>query len=342
MQQGDQALLVRMQEAVVPRPPEALGQDVLQQQVEELGTGQRADLALPALAVAVAEADLAAAVVIASEEVGLADHAAIEVTTQINEGLLAVADTLAVDHPFPRQRLGRMEASLRERRQQLGAKHLRERLVAEEIAALRAPASAPRIQARAGHDQMHVWMQVEPARVGVQHRHRPGLALELAVVAAEGLHRAPGGGEESAVDALRVPCGQCTQLSGQGEGEQEILGGYLQAPLALEPLFALVMLAVRTEPVPARVRDEPLLGALGASREQLRGHAAAATQHCPQRLGAFWAQGVAVAGAVVGLEALDDLRERDHRTVPQSRVKCCIRASMRVRADSVVWLVRWV
>lgn len=56
MQQRDQALLVRMQEAVVPRPPQALGQDVLQQQVEEVGTGQRADFGFPALTVAVAEA----------------------------------------------------------------------------------------------------------------------------------------------------------------------------------------------------------------------------------------------------------------------------------------------
>jgi len=342
MQQRDQPFFVRMQEAVVPRPPKALGQDMLQDQVQEVGAGQRADLGFSALAVAVAEADLAAAVVIAGEEVGLADHTAIEVTPQIDQRLLAVADALAVDHPFPRQRPGRMEAGLRERRQQLGAKHLGERLVAEEIAGLRPPAPASCIQARAGHDQMHMRMQVEPARVGVQHRHRPGLALELAVVAAEGLHRCPGGGEEGAVDALRVPCGQCSQLSGQGEGEQEILGRHLQAPLALEPLFALVMLAVRTEPVPARVRDQPRFGAFGAGREQLRGHTAAATMHRPQRLGAFRAQGVAVTGAVVGLEALDDLRERDHRTAPQSRVKRCISASMRSRADSAVWLVRWV
>ncbi len=60
MQQRDQALLVRMQEAVVPRPPEALGQDVLQQQVAEVGTGLRVDLRWAAQTVAVAEADLAA------------------------------------------------------------------------------------------------------------------------------------------------------------------------------------------------------------------------------------------------------------------------------------------
>lgn len=58
MQQRDQPLLVRMQKAVVARPPEALGQDVLQQQVQEVGAGERAELRFPALAVAIAEADL--------------------------------------------------------------------------------------------------------------------------------------------------------------------------------------------------------------------------------------------------------------------------------------------
>jgi hypothetical protein len=36
---------------------------------------------------------------------------------------------------------------------------------------------------------MHMRMQVEPARVGVQHRYRAGFALELPVVLAEALHR---------------------------------------------------------------------------------------------------------------------------------------------------------
>ena len=63
----------------------------MKDQMEDVGAGQRADLRLPALAVAVVEAYLAAAVLIAGEQVGLANHTVIEVTTEINEGLLAVA-----------------------------------------------------------------------------------------------------------------------------------------------------------------------------------------------------------------------------------------------------------
>ena len=95
MQQGNQALAVGMQKAVVPRPPEALGQDVLQDQAQEVGTGQRAHLRLAALAVAVAKADLA---VRARQDVAFPDHPAIEVATEIDQRLLAVADTFAIDY----------------------------------------------------------------------------------------------------------------------------------------------------------------------------------------------------------------------------------------------------
>ena len=60
MQQGDQAFAVGVQEAVITRAPETLGQDVLQDQAQEVGTRQDAHLYLTALAVAVAKADLAA------------------------------------------------------------------------------------------------------------------------------------------------------------------------------------------------------------------------------------------------------------------------------------------
>ena len=97
MQQGNQALAVGMQEAVIPRPPETLGQDVLQDQAQKVGTRQRADFGFTALAVAVAKADLA---VLAGEDIGLPEHPAIEVAAEINERLLAVADTFAIGHPF--------------------------------------------------------------------------------------------------------------------------------------------------------------------------------------------------------------------------------------------------
>ena len=70
-----------------------------------------------------------------------------------------------------------------------------------------------------------------------------------------------------------TPCaggrGQVTQLGGQGEGDQVVLDGYLALELALQPLLGLVMLAMRTRAMAARVRHE----ALGRARFALHLHA---------------------------------------------------------------------
>ena len=76
MQERDQPLLVRVQEAVVARATEAFGQDVLQQQVQEIGAGQGTDFRFPAAAVPVAVVDLAFAVCVAGENIGFPEQRA--------------------------------------------------------------------------------------------------------------------------------------------------------------------------------------------------------------------------------------------------------------------------
>ncbi len=84
MQQLDQAFAVGMREAEVARPPQAPRQYVAQHQPQEVGTRQRACFPLLRLAVTVAEGDLP---VVTRENVLLADHAAVQVAAQINEGV---------------------------------------------------------------------------------------------------------------------------------------------------------------------------------------------------------------------------------------------------------------
>ncbi len=84
-------------------------------------------------------------------------------------------------------------------------------------------------------------MPVEPTGVGVQYRHRPGFALEFPLVAAEALHRRPGGRQERRVDGARWAESQGPQFARQGEGKQERFGRYLQAALAFQPAFALMV-----------------------------------------------------------------------------------------------------
>ncbi len=100
VQQGDQHFLVQMQEAVIARPPEALGQNVLQRQVQEVGTGQRADLKLVVPAVPATKADQTLPVRVTGEKVSLPDHPAIEVAAKIDECLVTVADVSWMDKPM--------------------------------------------------------------------------------------------------------------------------------------------------------------------------------------------------------------------------------------------------
>ena len=73
---------------------------MLQCQPEEVGAWQRAGGHFFGLGVTVLEGDgSAAALTVAAQDVALLDDAAIEVSTQVQQGLSAVADAAAVDDP---------------------------------------------------------------------------------------------------------------------------------------------------------------------------------------------------------------------------------------------------
>lgn len=86
VQQGDQALAVGMQKAEIARPPEAFGQHMLQDQPQEMRTGDGALFHRSGLGVAITEAHLA---VVAGDDVLLGDAAPVQITAQVDERLLA-------------------------------------------------------------------------------------------------------------------------------------------------------------------------------------------------------------------------------------------------------------
>jgi hypothetical protein len=71
---------------------------VLQDQPKESGAAHRAYHHLASLAVAVAKADLA---LVTGQDVLILNDAPIEIPAEIDQGLFAGTDTLAVDDPFP-------------------------------------------------------------------------------------------------------------------------------------------------------------------------------------------------------------------------------------------------
>ncbi len=131
LQQPDQLLAVAMEESVVARTPEALGQHMLQQQPEKVGARERSGFRRT-LVVRIAEGHLTVA---HGDDVVLAQHATIEVFAKIGDGLVATADMFAVDHPlFGKPGLHSQPVVL-ERLQPLGAKDLGQTLLAEQILA---------------------------------------------------------------------------------------------------------------------------------------------------------------------------------------------------------------
>ena len=185
-------------------------------------------------------------------------------------------------------------------------------------------------------------MEVQAPAVGVQHAHRAGCGAQLGVVVAEGVERVPGALHQQRIDPALVAPGQAAQLGRQREGDHEVGGRHQRLKLALQPDLCFVVLAVRAGAVAAGVGHAALLAAARALRQHAWRKAGAAALHCRQRLVLAGQKAVFVAPQQVWLEALDELGQRDHSTLPQPRVKLLISALMHSPLCWAVWLVRWV
>jgi len=85
----------------------------------------------------------------------------------------------------------------------------------------------------------------------MQYRNRTGNTLKLFVILAEGFQRLPATLEHcSEYLSLVLPC-QRSKLFGNGKGDHKIIGWDLLPQLSLQPLLALVRLAMRAVPMTA-------------------------------------------------------------------------------------------
>jgi hypothetical protein len=116
----------------------------------------------------------------------------------------------------------------------------------------------------------------------------------------------PGALHQSAVDAASRGPGQCAQLARQVKVIRKYSAGTSRLPLALEPLLALVLLAVRTGAVAARVRHTRCSAHSAALREQSAGPCGVRQRSIARSAWALLGSRCGRASAVVGLEALDD------------------------------------
>jgi len=220
LQQVQSAAAVVVQEAEVSGALQAFGQDVLQQQPQEVRPRQGAAGGFAALGIAPAVGDQP---VLAAQDVALGDHAPVQVAPQVAQRGLPIAHRFAVHHPALGQ-LGRQgQPGLGQGGLELGREHLGERLVVKEVtpacrlstarglAPLRpaqldlgAPEPVFAGERRRRQTHMHMRMKAQLAVVRVQHRQRAGCARQLGVVQAEGLEGVPGAAHQQLVDHALV------------------------------------------------------------------------------------------------------------------------------------------
>lgn len=175
---------------------------------------------------------------------------------------------------------------------------------------------------------MDMRVEVEPARMSVQYRDCTWDALQRFVVLGEGADRFPTAADHGGVELTLMLPDQIAELLRNREGDQKVLRRQLFLELAFEPLLRLMVLAVRATAVPARMRRELMLLAIGAL--------------C-QHLGACWptagfqgAEGLALRGQQrltvmrqeLGFKFGDDRGKRDHLTRGQSMEKPLIKVLM--------------
>lgn len=155
-----------MQETIISDASEALRQDMLKAEPEEVGAGYGASAHAASAGFEIFESDQA---VLIGDDVLLADDAAIEIDREVLQGRLSTPDMLDINDPVGRHRAGYVEACVVERGEEACAEDFAERLLIEQIFVLDLkPLSPCALYAAAGNDDMQVGMEIEASGMGMK------------------------------------------------------------------------------------------------------------------------------------------------------------------------------
>jgi len=145
-----------VEETVTAHPPKSLGKYMKHKQVKELFPADGPGSVFFGLGVKVPEGDLA---VFAAQDILFPDDTPVEVSAEINDCLVAVTDTLAVDNPFAGAIFGHPQPLVNQSLQHLGPEDFGQGLVTEEVfGGLFPPQPYLFIDARPRNEDMNVGM----------------------------------------------------------------------------------------------------------------------------------------------------------------------------------------
>ena len=230
--EGDESLAVSMEEPEGASTAEALGQDVLEQEPEEVGAGESASAARASV-ISITEGYR---VIVGGDDVAFLKNAAIEVLAEIHECLFTAADMCAMNHPVLWQGLGDLELVFAQCTQPPGAEHLGKVVLVKEVRTpFLAPESSGGVERSSRDNEVDMRMKPQFPVMGVQNSMSPNSAAEFRIVQSERPQRLPGDLDQEVVADFLVIPDHRSQLSRECECDHEVVSGQEFFALTFEP-----------------------------------------------------------------------------------------------------------
>lgn len=249
LQNPNELFTAGVEKAITPCSAKAFWQHMQHKQVEELFTAHGPGSYLPGFGVKVPEGDPA---VLAAQDILFPDDTPVEVSAKIDDGLIAVTDTFAINNPFPGGFWGHLQSLVNQSLQHLGPEDFSQGFVIEKVfGGLFPPQPYLLIDAGPRHEDMNVGVIIQCSGVGMQDGGKSRFTSELFVVSGKDFQGISDTGKQKGINRLLISPGQIPELVGQGECDQVIRSRQPFVQLRFDPLVAFMVLAVWAVPVAA-------------------------------------------------------------------------------------------
>jgi len=249
LQKPNELFTAGVEKAIAPCSLKAFWQYMEHKEVEELFTAHGPGSYLPGFGVKVPEGDPS---VLAAQDILFPDNTPVEVSAKIDDGLMAVTDTLAINNPFPGAFFGHLQPLVNRSFQHLGPEDFSQGFVIEKVfGGLFPPQPYLLIDAGPRHEDMNVGVIIQCSGVGMEYGGKSRFASEFSVVSGKGVQGVSDTGKQKGINRLLISPGQIPELRGQGECDQVIRSGQPFVQLLFDPSAAFMVLAVWAVPVAA-------------------------------------------------------------------------------------------
>ena len=230
------------------------------EQVEEILALNSPGSLLSAPCMAIPEGDHA---VPALQDVLLPDDSPVQISSEVDQGLFAIAGFLAVDHPLFGAITGNRQVVVDHGLEEPCPEDLGQSLVTEEISRrFYLPETLFQIDARPGHDHMDVGMIVKGSGMGMENGGETWGSAEFLVVFGKRFQDFLYCGEHQGIDCALISPRQVTELLRDGKGDQVVLAWQTLADLVFYPLLTFVLLTMRAVSVAAGVGNVALFATM--------------------------------------------------------------------------------